>query len=89
MRERIIALYELLIRIHWNQEFRRGEFAIGYYNLVQQQSACVLPKEAHHKSGCHFCFNATDERSITINNILCHRINEERQDGALIWRRWS
>ncbi len=82
----MIPLHELLSRIHWDAEFGRGEFRIGY--LDHQHGGLVyLPlHEMRQDEGSHFSFEVTDEDGM-VHSVPYHRVKEVWKDGALIWHR--
>lgn len=82
----MIPLHELLNRIHWDQEFGRGEFKIGYLDHVRGELVYVPLNEMQQEPGSHFCFDVTDEQGV-VHSVPYHRVKELWKDGALIWRR--
>jgi uncharacterized protein (UPF0248 family) len=85
-RVRMILLHELLSRIHWDPEFGRGEFKIGYLDHVRHELVYVPLQEVHQEPDSHFCFDVTDEADV-VHSVPYHRVKEVWKDGALIWRR--
>lgn len=85
-RVRMIPLHELLSRIHWDPEFGRGEFKIGYLDHVRNELLYVPLGEMYQEPDSHFCFDVTDEAGV-VHSVPYHRVKEVWEDGALIWRR--
>ncbi|MDE2310397.1 MAG: DUF504 domain-containing protein [Betaproteobacteria bacterium] len=82
----MIPLHELLNRIHWDPEFGRGEFRIGYLDHAHDELVHVPLDEVQRDPDSHFCFEVTDEEGIA-HSVPYHRVKEVWKDGALIWRR--
>ncbi|HXU92740.1 MAG TPA: DUF504 domain-containing protein [Gallionella sp.] len=82
----MIPLHELLNRIHWNPEFGRGEFRIGYLDHRHAGLVYVPLHEMRPDEESHSCFEVTDEAGI-VHSVPYHRVKEVWKDGALIWRR--
>ncbi|MDH4233523.1 MAG: DUF504 domain-containing protein [Gallionella sp.] len=82
----MIPLHELLNRIHWDPEFGRGEFRIGYLDHVRHVLVYVPLGEVQRDPDSHFCFEVTDEEGI-VHSVPYHRVKEVWKDGALIWQR--
>ncbi len=82
----MIPLHELLSRIHWDPEFGRGEFRIGYLDHRQAGLVYVPLSDVRAEEGDHFSFEVTDEEGVA-HNVPYHRVKEVWKDGALIWHR--
>jgi len=82
----MIPLHELLNRIHWDPEFGRGEFRIGYLDHVAHELVYVPLNGVQRAPDSHFCFEVTDEEGIA-HSVPYHRVKEVWKDGVLIWRR--
>jgi len=82
----MIPIQELLSRIHWDAEFARGEFKIGYYDRVEDQIIEVPLRELYFDPEDHFSFQLLDEEGET-HTIPFHRIKAVYKDGQLIWHR--
>jgi uncharacterized protein (UPF0248 family) len=82
----MIPIQELLNRIHWDAEFARGEFVIGYYDRVEDRIIEVPLRELYFDPGDHFSFQLLDEEGET-HTIPFHRIKAVYKDGRLIWHR--
>lgn len=79
-------IHELLNRIHWDPEFGRGYFEIGYYDRVDNEIIRVPFKEVTQFPGNKFSFHVFDEEGIA-QSIPMHRVREVYKDGELIWKR--
>jgi len=82
----MIPLQELLSRIHWDPEFGRGEFKIGYLDHLRCGLVYVPLCEVQRDPDSHFCFELTDEAGV-VHSVPYHRVKEVWKDGALIWQR--
>jgi len=82
----MIPLHQLLSRIHWDPEFGRGEFRIGYLDHQRDELVYVSLFEVRPEADSHFCFEVTDEDGI-VHSVPYHRVKEVRKDGELIWHR--
>jgi uncharacterized protein (UPF0248 family) len=79
-------IHELLNRIHWDPEFGRGRFEIGYYDRLEKNIIRVPFKEVTQMPGNKFSFHVFDEDNIA-HSIPMHRVREVYKDGKLIWKR--
>jgi uncharacterized protein (UPF0248 family) len=79
-------IHELLNRIHWDPEFGRGQFEIGYYDRMAERIIRVPFNEVTQLPGNNFCFHIFDEDGIS-HSIPLHRVREVYKDGELIWKR--
>ncbi len=52
----MIPLHELLNRLHWDPEFGRGEFRIGYLEHVRGEPVYVPLVSVRQAEDSHFCF---------------------------------
>ena len=82
----MMPIQELLNRIRWDQEFARGEFALGYYDRIKNKIITVPLKAIHFPEGDHYTFEVLDEEK-AVHTVPLHRIREVRKGGALIWQR--
>ena len=79
-------IHELLNRIHWDPEFGRGHFEIGYYDRIVGKIIRVQFNEVTQLPGNKFCFHVLDDDGIG-HSIPLHRVREVYKDGELIWKR--
>jgi uncharacterized protein (UPF0248 family) len=77
---------DLLNRIHWDPEFGRGRFEIGYYDRLEKKIIRVPFREVTQMPGNKFSFHVFDEDNIA-HAIPMHRVREVYKDGELIWQR--
>jgi uncharacterized protein (UPF0248 family) len=82
----MVPLHELLNRIHWDPEFGRGEFAVGYLDKVRHEVVHVPLSQVHQDSESHFSLEITDEEGV-VHSVPYHRVKEVWKDGVLIWQR--
>ena len=80
------SIQELLNRIHWDTEFGRGYFEIGYLDRMGKEIIRVLFNEVTQLPGNKFSFHVFDEGGIA-HCISMHRVQELYKDGELIWKR--
>jgi len=82
----MIPIHELLSRIHWDPEFGRGEFRIGYYDNILDKLVYVPLADMQQHAGDHFAFEVTDEEGV-VHSVPYHRVKEVWKDDRLIWKR--
>jgi len=82
----MIPIHELLNRIHWDKEFGRGDFVIGYYDRVADRIVHIPLREIVFEPGDHFSFELLDHDGV-LHSIPLHRIKEVYKDKELIWHR--
>ncbi len=82
----MVPLHELLSRIHWDPEFGRGEFVVGYLDKVRHEVVRVPLGQVHQDSESHFSLEITDEEGVA-HSVPYHRVKEVWKDGVLIWQR--
>lgn len=82
----MIPIHELLSRIHWDTEFARADFEIGYLDRLQHRIIRVPLKDAVFVEGDRFAFQFCDAEGEE-HSVPLHRIKEVYRDGELIWHR--
>jgi uncharacterized protein (UPF0248 family) len=82
----MIPIQDLLNRIHWDQEFGKGSFRIGYYDRVKDCVIQIPLREIWFEDKDHFSFQLLDDEGET-HMIPLHRVREVYRDGQLIWQR--
>lgn len=82
----MIPIHELLNRIHWDKEFGRGDFVIGYYDRVADRIVHIPLREIVFEPGDHFSFELLDHDGV-LHSIPLHRIKEVYKGKELIWHR--
>lgn len=79
------TIQQLLDRIHWDEEFGKGDFLIGIYDRVEDAIEYLPLNRLQFEKGNHFSFTLImDEEEIM---IPFHRIREVRKNGETIWKR--
>ncbi len=79
-------LKELLDRIARDPEFRKGTFAIGYYDRVARQERIVPLESVTRDPRRPEMLSVSDPDGIILH-IPLHRVRAVYKDGADIWRR--
>ena len=82
----MIPIHKLLNRIQWDKDFGKGNFAIGYYDRVEDRIIKVAFSEIIIEEGNHFSFKLMDADGI-VQTIPLHRIREVYKNNQLIWQR--
>ena len=82
----MITIRDLLNRIRWDREYGRGEFAIGYFDRVEERTIVVPLAQVRFDPADHFSFQLTDAAGEPLN-IPLHRVCEVYRNGELIWHR--
>ena len=81
-----MTIRELLNRIRWDEDFGRGEFALGYFDRVEQRMIVVPLGEVRFHVGEHVSLLLTDAAGEPLS-IPLHRVYEVYRNGELIWHR--
>ena len=79
-------IHELLNRIRWDPEFARGNFALGYFDRVENQIIVVPFREITFPRGDPRTFRLVDAEG-GIHRVPFHRVREVYKDGQRIWHR--
>lgn len=79
-------VHELLNRIHWDPEFGKGEFEIGFLDKLEERIIRLPMREIVFEPGEHYFFRYLDEEGI-MHNVPLHRIKQVYKNGELIWHR--
>lgn len=82
----MIPIRELLNRIRWDPEFVQGEFAVGYFDRLEERIIVVPFAEVCFDPEDHFSFQVTDAAGQT-HTVPLHRVYEVFRNGECIWRR--
>lgn len=82
----MIPIHELLSRIHWDKEFGKGDFAVGYYDRVEDTIVRIPFREIIFEQDSRFIFQVLDIDGVA-HTVPLHRIMEVYKNGELIWRR--
>lgn len=84
----MLPIQDLLNRIRWDREFKKGRFEIGYYDRVEDRIIKVPFAEIEFPEGDHFSFRIADEFEEPIT-IPFHRVRLVWKDDLVIWERKS
>jgi uncharacterized protein (UPF0248 family) len=79
-------VHELLNRIHWDPEFGKGEFELGFLDRLEGKIIRLPFREIVFAPGEHYFFRYLDDEGV-VHNVPFHRIKEVYKNGELIWRR--
>jgi uncharacterized protein (UPF0248 family) len=82
----MIPIQDLLRRIHWDAEYAKAEFEVGYYDRVDDRIVRVPFRRVHFEKGEHFSFEAVEDDG-TVHSVPLHRVREVWRNGELIWHR--
>jgi len=70
----------------WDEEFRRSDFCIGYYDGIGDRLIHVPLRWISFKHNDHFSFDLIDHDGV-LHSTPLQRIKEVYRDGELIWYR--
>jgi uncharacterized protein (UPF0248 family) len=84
----MIPIQDLLNRIRWDKDFRKGDFEIGYIDHISRKVIRTPFQKMQFEEGNHFSFRIEDFEG-NVQPIPFHRIREVHKDGTLIWSRPS
>lgn len=79
-------IHELLNRIRWDPEFGAGEFALGYYDRVEDRIVVVPMRDVFVDPTDHFACQIADADGES-HMVPFHRIRQVFRNGELIWHR--
>lgn len=79
-------VHELLNRIHWDAEFGKGEFELGFLDHMEQQLIRLPFREISFFPGDHYFFHYLDAEGEE-HSVPFHRIKAVYKNGELIWHR--
>ncbi|MGZ5050717.1 MAG: DUF504 domain-containing protein [Methylobacter sp.] len=82
----MIPIQDLLHRIHWDPEFGRGEFVVGYYDRVGREIIRVPLREISFPKDGPGVFELMDDEG-RVHNVPLHRVRSVYKNGELIWHR--
>ncbi|MCK4950666.1 MAG: DUF504 domain-containing protein [Gammaproteobacteria bacterium] len=80
------TIRELLDRIHWDQEFGKGEFELGFFDRIEQKIIRLPLKKIQLIPKDHYFFHYIDDEG-TEHSVPFHRIKSVYKDGERIWHR--
>ena len=79
------TIQQLLNRIHWDEEFGKGDFEVGIYDRVEDIVTFQPLKNLHMEKGNHVSFTMILHGEELV--IPFHRIREVRKNSETIWKR--
>lgn len=82
----MITILELLNRIRWDREYAQGDFAVGYYDRMEDRIIVVPFDAISFGRDDHFSFELTGIGGQT-QTIPLHRVYEVYRNGKCIWKR--
>ncbi len=82
----MITILELLNRIRWDRKYGHGEFAIGYFDRLEERIIVVPLREVRFDPDDHFSFQLNGAAAEPLS-IPLHRVCEVYCNGELIWHR--
>jgi uncharacterized protein (UPF0248 family) len=82
----MIPIQELLHRVRWDPEFRRGRLEIAYLDKLAGGLVRVPFTEVRFVPGERFGFEIVGLHGECVM-IPYHRVREVYRDGQLIWKR--
>ena len=82
----MLPIQKLLSRILWDPRFRRGEFALGYFDRVTRAIVKVPFAAIHFPAEAPGNFEIRDEEGV-LHRIPFHRVRRVYRDGRVIWER--
>ena len=74
-----------LSRIHWDEEFGKGDFEVGLYDRVGGTVEFQPLDNLHMGKGNHLSFTVCVDGEVL--TIPFHRIREVRKNSETIWKR--
>lgn len=80
------TIQELINRIHWDAEFSKGTFEIGYFDRVHQQIVRLPFERIYFNPDNHFFFQFIDSEGFE-HSVPLHRIRDVYKNGVCIWHR--
>lgn len=82
----MIPIQQLLSRIRWDTEFAKAEFAIGYYDRLEDTIIVISIQQVHFEPENHFSIGVVDEFG-TSHMVPLHRVRQVFRNGERIWER--
>jgi len=82
----LITIRELLNRIRWDREFGQADFAVGYYDRLEDRVIIVPFDALFFDPDDHFSFELSD-RSGQVHTVPLHRVCAVYRNGECIWQR--
>jgi len=85
-RSYMLPIQKLLSRIRWDPRFRRGRFALGYFDRVTRGIVVVPFDTIRFPAEAPGTFEIWDEEGV-LHRIPFHRVRRVYRNGRLIWER--
>jgi uncharacterized protein (UPF0248 family) len=82
----MLPIQKLLSRIQWDPRYRRGYFALGYFDRVTRRIVEVPFENVGFPAEAPGMFEFWDEKG-GLRRIPFHRVRRVYRDGRLIWER--
>lgn len=79
-------IQELLARIHWDPEFGKGEFELGFLDHLESAIIRLPFRRITFAPGDHYFFHYIDDEG-TEHSVPFHRIKDVYKNGERIWHR--
>lgn len=82
----MLPIHKLLSRIRWDPRYRRGRFALGYFDRVARRILTVDFENIEFPPEAPGTFEIRDEQGAA-HRIPFHRVRRVLRDGLIIWKR--
>ena len=82
----MITIRTLLARIRWDPRFGAAEFAVGYYDRVEDRVIVVPFREVWFDPEDRFALQVTDAGGV-VHSVPLHRVCAVYRNGERIWAR--
>jgi len=82
----MIPIQDLLSRIRWDPGFAKGDFAVGYYDRIENRIVKLPFRRLHFSAAEHFFFDAVEDDG-TVHTVPLHRVRDVWRNGRRIWHR--
>ena len=80
------TIRELLNRIHWDPEFAKGEFELGFLDRIENRIIRLPFQSIGLSASDHYFFHYVDDQGID-HSVPLHRIKSVYKNGKRIWHR--
>ena len=80
------TIRELLDRIHWDPEFGKGDFELGFLDRMEDRIVRLPFRSIGFTPGDHFFFHYMDDDGVD-HSVPFHRIKSVYKNGKRIWHR--
>jgi uncharacterized protein (UPF0248 family) len=79
-------VHKLLNQIRWDPRFRKGQFALGYFDRVARRVLVVPFKNIEFPHEAPGMFEIWDAKG-NLHRIPFHRVRRVYRDDRIIWER--